>query len=171
MPRVTSLLVLLLSACAPYPRLMNASFDPAGRGLNSPAAELNPDVAGRYVVFVSDRQRRQDIYLYDLQTNQLIDLPGLNSLTTLVEDPDVSADGRYIAFVGNRRDRTGIYLYDRQTRQVRDLAPNLNATVRHPSVSADGSTIAFEAVVNGQWDVVVVTRSGRPIEVPNPAPL
>jgi Tol biopolymer transport system component len=129
-----------------------------------------PDVAGRYVVFVSDRQRRQNIYLYDIQENRLVDLPGLNSLTALVSEPDISADGRYLVFVGNRRNQSGIYIYDRETRQVRELAPNLQEAVRNPSISADGSTIAFEAVVNGQWDVVVFSRSGRPIEVPNPPP-
>jgi len=156
-----------LSACTPYPRVLDPAFDPGGRGLNSPFDERTPDVAGRYLVFVSERQRRQDIYLYDLRTNQIVDLPGLNTLTVLASDPDVSRDGRYIVFVGNRQDRSGIYLYDRQTRQVRELAKNLNASVRQPTISADGSRIAFEASINGQWDILVYTRSGQPIELPS----
>jgi Tol biopolymer transport system component len=161
----------ILSGCAPYPRVIESAFDPGGRSLNSPFNEHSPAIASRYVVFVSERQRRQNIYLYDLQTNQTIDLPGLNALATLASDPDVSSDGRYIVFVGNRQDRSGIYLYDRQTRQVREMAANLRASVRNPTISADGLRIAFEASINGQWDILVYTRSGQPIELPALPPL
>lgn len=155
-----------IGGCTPYPRLLDPAFESSGRSLNSPFNESQPDIAGRYIVFVSERQRRQDIYLYDLRTDRTIELPGLNGLTTLASDPDVSRDGRYIVFVGNRQDRSGIYLYDRQTRQVRELAANLKTSVRRPTISADGSRIAFEASINGQWDILVYTRSGQPIELP-----
>ncbi len=161
----------LIGGCTPYPRIIESAFDPGGRSLNSPFNEQSPDIAGRYIVFVSERQRRQNIYLYDLQTNQTIDLPGLNTLTTLASDPDVSSDGRYIVFVGNRQDRSSIYLYDRQTRQVREIAANLRASVRNPTISADSLRIAFEASINGQWDILVYTRSGQAIEVPTIPPL
>ncbi|TAF55932.1 MAG: Tol biopolymer transporter periplasmic protein [Oscillatoriales cyanobacterium] len=161
----------LLGGCTPYPRIIESALDPGGRSLNSPFNERSPDIAGRYIAFVSERQRRQNIYLYDLQTNQTIDLPGLNTLTTLASDPDVSSDGRYIVFVGNRQDRSGIYLYDRQARQVREIAANLRASVRNPTISADSLRIAFEASINGQWDILVYTRSGQPIEVPSLPPL
>ena len=54
-------LVGALAACTPYPRLLDPAFDPGGRGLNSQFDERSPDVAGRYVVFVSERQRRENI--------------------------------------------------------------------------------------------------------------
>lgn len=158
----------VLSGCTPYPRLLNAPFDPGGRSLNSPAAEVAPHTSGRYIVFVSEREQRQDIYLYDQQTQRTIALPGLNSLATVAENPSVSADGRYIAFAGNRQGRSGIFLYDRTTRQLRNLTDSLSATVRNPSLSADGKTIAFEANLNGQWDILVYDRNGRPLDLPTP---
>ncbi|MBP0000281.1 MAG: TolB family protein [Cyanobacteria bacterium SID2] len=158
----------VLGGCSAYPRLLSVPFDPAGRSLNSPAAETAPSVASRYVVFVSEREKRQDIYLYDLPNQRTIALPGLNSLAVVAEHPDVSADGRYIVFAGNRQGRSGIFLYDRQTQQLRNLTENLNATVRNPSLSADGNTIAFEANLNGQWDILVYNRSGRPLDLPTP---
>ena len=148
-------LIAIVGGCAPYPRVIESAFDPSGRSLNSPFNEHSPAIASRYVVFVSERQRRQNIYLYDLQTKQTIDLPGLNALATLASDPEVSGDGRYIVFVGNRQDQSGIYLYDRDTRQVREIAANLRASVRNPTISADGLRIAFEASINGQWQMLV----------------
>lgn len=161
-------LAIAVGSCTAYPRLLSTPFDPGGRSLNSPAAEVAPHISGRYIAFVSEREQRQDIYLYDRQTQRTIALPGLNSLATVAETPSVSADGRYIAFAGNRQGRSGIYLYDRTTRQLRDLTRNLSATVRNPNLSADGSTVAFEANLNGQWDILVYDRNGQPLDLPTP---
>ncbi len=161
-------LMTALSSCAAYPRLVNNPVDPGGRGLNSLAADLSPSISGRYIVFVSEREQRQDIYLYDRESQRTIALPGLNSLDTIAESPGVSADGRYIVFAGNRRGRSGIFIYDRETRQLRDLTENLDATVRNPSISANGSTVAFEANLNGQWDILVYNRNGQPFDLPTP---
>jgi beta propeller repeat protein len=155
----------LLSGCG-YPRLLNSAFDPGGRSLNSPAAEINPHIAGRYVVFTSDRRGSQDIYLFDHLTRRLIELPGLNSLDTMASHPSVSEDGNTIVFMASRQGRTGIFLYDRQIRQSRNLIPSLQAEVRNPTISADGNRIAFEASVNGQWDISVYDRFGRLVNIP-----
>ncbi|MFO8039307.1 MAG: Tol biopolymer transporter periplasmic protein [Sodalinema sp.] len=163
-----SFLISTLSSCAAYPRLLNTPVDPAGRSLNSPAADLSPSISGRYIVFVSEREQRQDIYLYDQQNQRTIALPGLNALDTIAETPSVSTDGRYIVFAGNRQGRSGIFIYDRETRQLRNLTENLNATVRNPTLSANGSTVAFEANLNGQWDILVYNRDGQPLDLPTP---
>jgi Tol biopolymer transport system component len=160
------ILVGLLSGCGGSPHLLSYPFDPGGRSLNSPAAELSPQVAGEYVVFASNRFGRQDIYLFNLKTSSLVNLPGLNSFDAIASDPDLSADGRYIVFTGSRQGRVGIFLYDRETRQLRNLTANLAAEVRHPSISADGNRIAFESSANGQWDIFIYDRAGRPINVP-----
>lgn len=156
----------ILSSCTIYPRMLNFPFDPGGRGLNSPNDEITPQVAGRYIVFASDRLGRQDIYLFDGLSRRLIDLPGLNSLDAIASHPAVSQDGRYIVFTGIQKQNTDIYLYDRETRQLRNITVNLAAQVRHPTISADGSTIAFESSANGQWDILVYERSGKPLNVP-----
>ncbi|WP_375539796.1 TolB family protein [Cylindrospermum sp. FACHB-282] len=156
----------LLTGCFGYPRLLSYPFDPGGRGLNSLASELNPQISGRYIVFISDRRGSQDVYLFDTLTRNLVDLPGINSLDAIATHPSVSEDGRYVVFASSRQGRKSIFLYDRETRQSRNLTANLPAEVGNPTISADGSRIAFESSDNGQWDVLVYDRFGRPLNIP-----
>ena len=162
----TLTLASFLSSCTGYPRLLNFPFDPGGRSLNSRNSELMPQVASPYLVFVSDRNGSQDVYLFDTQARRLIDLPGLNSLNEIASHPSISEDGRYIVFAASRQGRTGIYLYDRETQQKRNLTENLAAEVRNPTISADSSTIAFEIARDGQWDIAVYDREGNPLAIP-----
>lgn len=155
-----------LSSCGAYPTIVSFPFDPGGRSLNSPAEELMPQVSGRYIVFISDRRGSQDVYLFDIQTRSLIDLPGLNSLDVVASHPAVSENGRYIVFAAIRQGRSGIYLYDRENRQLRNLTENIQAEVRNPTISGDGSIIAFESSANGQWDILLCDRFGQPLNVP-----
>jgi Tol biopolymer transport system component len=156
------LIALLLVSCG-GPQPLAFPFDPGGRSLNSPFAELDPRLVGRYLVFASDRRGSQDIYLYDITQQRLVDLPGLNAIDLMASHPSVSETGRYIVFAGSREGRTSIYLYDRDLRQLRNLTEGLRAEVRHPTISADGNTIAFEANARGQWDVLLYSRSGQPL--------
>jgi Tol biopolymer transport system component len=156
----------LLSGCTGYPRLLGFPFDPGGRSLNGPSSESDPQIAGRYIVFTSDRRGTQDVYMFDTVTRSLVDLPGLNSFDTITSHPAVSQDGRYVVFSASRQGRGAIFLYDRETRQSRNLTANLQAEVRHPTMSTDGSRIAFEASTNGQWDILVYDRNGTPLNVP-----
>ncbi|MGI8500702.1 MAG: TolB family protein [Hassallia sp.] len=156
----------LLSGCVGYPRLLSYPFDPGGRSLNSSASELNPQISGRYIVFTSDRRGSQDVYMFDMVTRNLIDLPGLNSLDAIASHPSADDDGRFIVFVASRQGRSAIFLYDRETRQSRNLTANLQAEVRNPTISADGSRISFESSFNGQWDIFVYDRSGQRLNIP-----
>ncbi|ACK66756.1 WD40 domain-containing protein [Rippkaea orientalis PCC 8801] len=157
------MLTSFLTSCNGYPRLLNFPFEPGGRGLNSFASELTPQVTASYIVFVSDRNGSQDIYLFDAQKRQLIALPGLNSLDEVASDPSISEDGRYLVFAMSRQGKSNIYLYDRQTQQKRSLTDNLQAEVRNPVINANGDRIAFEIAQDGQWDIMVYDRSGNPI--------
>ena len=134
--------------------------------MNSPFAEMQPAISGRYIVFASDRRGSQDIYLYDTVGRNLVEVPGLNALDMIESNPVVSENGRYIAYVGARGGVTDIYLYDRDTRQARNLTENLKTDVRSPSISADGNAIAFQSSASGQWDIVVYNRFGQPITQP-----
>jgi Tol biopolymer transport system component len=156
----------LLSSCTGSPRLLNYPFDPGGRSLNSTASQLDPHIAGRYIVFTSDRRGSQDVYLFDTVEQRSIDLPGLNELDVIASNPAISANGRYIVFAANRQGRSGIFLYDRETRQLRHLTANLQAEVRNPTIDADGDTIAFESSANGQWDILLYNRAGEPLKMP-----
>ncbi|ERN41255.1 periplasmic component of the Tol biopolymer transport system [Rubidibacter lacunae KORDI 51-2] len=164
---VWAAIALLLVGCGGgYPRALQFSFDKGGRGLNSPASELMPSIAGRYIAFVSDRNGSQDVYLFDADSRRLVELPGLNRFDAIASHPSVSEDGRYLVFAASRRGNAAIYLYDRETQITRNLTADLPAAVRHPTISADGSTIAFEAAPDGRWDVFVRDRSGNSIELP-----
>jgi Tol biopolymer transport system component len=156
----------LLSGCSTA-QLVTFPYDPGGRSLNSPFAELTPRLSGRYLVFASDRRGHQDIYLYDTVVRNLIELPGLNAIDLLASSPAVSETGRFIVFTGVRQGRSGIYLYDRDTRQLRNLTETIKAEVRNPTITADGNIIAYETSLNGQWDIVVINRSGQPLNISN----
>lgn len=162
----TFFIAILLSSCTGYPRLLTYPVDPGGRSLNSLGSELEPHISKRYIVFTTDRQGSQDVYMFDTVTRSLVDLPGLNSFDTIASHPAVSNDGRYIVLAGNRQGRAAVFFYDRETRQLRNLTANFQAEVRNPTMSADGSRIAFESSVNGQWDILVYNRSGQPLNVP-----
>ncbi len=154
-----ALVVLFLSNFS-YPRLMTLPYDSAGRSLNSPYTEHEPQIVGDYMVFISDRNGSQDVYLYDLVSRNLVDLPGLNSVDSVASHPGVSTNGRYIVFAASHGGDVDIYRYDRQVRRLQNLTANLAAEVRNPTISGDGNTIAFESNANGQWDIVVFDRSG-----------
>ncbi|HLP88318.1 MAG TPA: Tol biopolymer transporter periplasmic protein [Nostocaceae cyanobacterium] len=156
----------LLTGCFGYPRLLNYPFDPGGRSLNSLATEANPQISGRYIVFTTDRQGSQDVYMFDRVTNNLVDLPGLNSFDVMASHPAVSEDGRFIVFAASRQGRSSIFLYDRETQQSRNLTANLQAEVRNPTISADGNRIAFEFSNNGHWDIFLSDRLGQRLNVP-----
>ncbi|HLO84700.1 MAG TPA: Tol biopolymer transporter periplasmic protein [Nostocaceae cyanobacterium] len=156
----------LLTGCFGYPRLLNYPFDPGGRGLNSLSTEANPQISGRYIVFTSDRRGSQDVYMFDRVTNNLVDLPGLNSFDAIADHPAVSEDGRLIVFAVSRQGRSAIFLYDRETRQSRNFTNDLQAEVRNPTISADGNRIAFEYSNNGQWDILMYDRFGQRLNLP-----
>lgn len=147
---LTSLFVnSILSGCAGYPRLLNIP------DLNSSYLESSPQISGRLIVFSSDRNGSQDVYLYDTQTRRFINLPGLNALDEIATHPSITDDGKYLVYAGTRQGRTNIYIYNRETQQKRNLTANLEADVRNPSISANGSRVVFEVAKNGQWDLAV----------------
>ncbi|MDJ0598714.1 MAG: Tol biopolymer transporter periplasmic protein [Crocosphaera sp.] len=156
----------IVTGCTGYPRYLNFPFDGGGRGLNSRASDLEPQVTATYIVFISDRNGSQDVYLFDAQKRQLISLPGLNALDEIASHPSISEDGRYLVFAGSRQGESNIYVYDRQTEQKRNLTANLQAEVRHPIINADGTQIAFEIAKDGQWDIMIYDLSGNPLKFP-----
>jgi len=160
------LLSPLFTSCNGYPQAVKLPFSQQGDSVNTAASEFHPEMAQRYVAFVSDRNGSQDIYVYDQRDRELMSLPGLNALNEMASDPAVSEDGQLIAFTKHGQGQSDIYLYNRETQATRNLTNNLSAQVRHPTINGDGSTIAFEANPDGNWDIMVYNRSGRPLELP-----
>ncbi len=154
----------MMTGCVGYPRYLNFPFDGGGRGLNSRSSDLEPQVTSTYIVFISDRNGSQDVYLFDAQQKELISLPGLNALDEIASHPSISEDGRYLVFASSRQGKSNIYVYDRETEQKRNLTANLQAEVRHPIINADGTQIAFEVAKDGQWDIMIYDLFGNPLE-------
>ena len=148
------LLLPLLSSCD---ALINRPIIPTG-GINSNAADEHPVYSsdGRYLAFSSDRNGRRNVYLYDLQQRNLINLPNLNRRDSSQDSPSLSADGRYIAYMSNERGKTDIFVYDRQTARSRLLTANVRGSVRHPTISGDGSSVAFQTSERGQWNIAII---------------
>lgn len=156
----------MVTGCIGYPRYLNFPFDGGGRGLNSRASDLEPQITSTYIVFISDRNGSQDVYLFDAQQRQLMTLPGLNTLDEIASHPSISENGRYVVFAGSRQGKSNIYIYDRQTEQKRNLTANVQAEVRNPIINADGTQIAFEIAQDGQWDIMIYDLSGNPLKLP-----
>ena len=156
---------LVLGGCAGNSRIISFPLDPGGRSLNSRSLELDPEVTSKYIVFASDRNGSQDIYLFDTAARQTILLPGLNALNEIASQPSVSDDGRYIVFGVAKQGESDIYLFDREFQQKRNLTANTTQEVRNPNISADGSTIAYEIAEYGQWDIVLIDRSGDRLDI------
>ncbi len=127
-------------------------------GINSNFAEEFPSYSGdgRYLAFASERDGRRNIFLYDLQTNQLVNLPNLNRRDSSQDQPDLSEDGRFIAYVSTERGRQDVFVYDRNQGRSQLLTVNLRGSVQNPTISGDGRRVAFQSNERGQWNLMLV---------------
>ncbi|MEL7083680.1 MAG: biopolymer transporter [Cyanobacteria bacterium P01_A01_bin.3] len=168
---LTATLGLVLYGCGGQRPLPAPS---ALTGVRTAFDEYDPNLSanGRYLVFTSNRDNSHNVYLYDLQSRRLINLPGLNSEQFTAVQPAVSNNGRFIVFVSNRLGKSEIFLYDRETRGFENISRGNPGDVRNPSISGDGGTIAYEQNSLGQWDVEVFLRGeNAPLDVEEtPAP-
>ncbi|MDJ0595304.1 MAG: biopolymer transporter [Pleurocapsa sp. MO_226.B13] len=130
-------------------------------GINSNSVEEYPAYSsdGRYLAFASDRRGRRDIFLYDLQTKQLVSLPNLNRRNSSQDQPALSADGRYLVYVSTERGKSDIFVYDRKTQSSELLTANIKGSATNPTIDGDGSQVAFQASQLGQWKIVIISRN------------
>lgn len=162
-----SLLVINCTAwfsCFPAqaePIAPSASMNPVG--LNSTYTDEQPVLSGsgRFLAFISGRDGRRRLLLYDLQEQQLVDLPWLNRRDAIAEHPSISNNARYIVYVASDSGRPEVELYDRVTQLVQVLSGAYRGWFRNPSISSDGRYIAFESGREGQWDIQMIDRGGR----------
>jgi Tol biopolymer transport system component len=129
-------------------------FVPQSPIVESPDAHrMSPSFSadGRRVVFSAWAQPggspRWGVYLYDLPSKKLIDLPKLNGETVDQRLPALSADGRILAYASNAKGGVGltdVYLYDVQEKKVLAV-PEMNSpsTDMQPSLSGDGRRVAL----------------------------
>lgn len=163
-----SLLIISLMGCFNW---FSARAEPITRatppanlvGLNSTYTDEQPVLSGsgRFLAFISGRDGRRRLLLYDLQEQQLVDLPWLNRRDAIAEHPSISNNARYIIYVASDSGRPEIELYDRVTQLVQVLTGAYRGWFRNPSISPDGRYIAFESGREGQWDIQMIDRGGN----------
>lgn len=151
----------------------NADNIPLGvTSLNSRYTEEQPAISGngRFLAFVSNRSRYQQLLLYDLENQSFIPTPRLNRQSVIIEIPSLSYTGRYICYLTSDQGRPVVALYDRASQQSQVLTPTYRGWVRNPSISPDGRYIAFESSSRGQWDIEVLDRGPTiELDIPNGA--
>ncbi|MBD2086445.1 TolB family protein [Coleofasciculus sp. FACHB-542] len=157
----------LVVACTP----VNRSTGPVA--LNSRYTDEQPALSGngRLLAFVSNRNGSRQIWLYDLQQRQFVDVPRLNRQDAIAENPSLSQNGRYIVYIASDQGRPEVELYDRSTKSSQILTMGYRGWVRNPSISPDGRYIAFESSSRGQWDVEVLDRGPNiELDIPDGSP-
>lgn len=137
--------------------------------INSRYNDEQPALSGNglLLAFVSNRNGRREILLYDRQLKQFLDLPGLNKPGAIAENPSLSYNGRYIVYIGTEQGRPELQLYDRVTKSVQILSMGYRGWIRNPSISPDGRYITFESSNRGDWNIEVFDR-GSNIEIDRP---
>lgn len=150
-------LVAFLVACNPSNQIQGPVT------LNSRYTDQQPALSGngRFMAFVSSRDGRHEVVVYDLQGRQFVDLPRLNQQGSISENPSLSRTGRYLVYMASDGGRPEIELYDRASQRSEPLTRNYRDWVRNPRISADGRYIVFETSRRGQWDIEVLDRGSN----------
>ncbi len=111
---------------------------------------------------------RWDVLLYNVEDQQFVDAPALNSAKFDERKPAISPDGNWIAFTTNEQSAqslTDVRIYDRQKNEVEMLAGlNSNSMDTEPSLSRDGRLIAFvsdRSGGSGVRDIYLFDRQAR----------
>lgn len=120
----------------------------------------DPDFSptGEYIVFVSDRDGDEELFLYDVMNKHI---ERLTDNTAQDYSPSFSPDGQEIVFVSNMHDKTKweIYKVNRVTKKVSRLTNN-DYWDGFPKFSSDGKTIVFSSRRNGTDDIYVMGKNG-----------
>ncbi|MEB3830568.1 hypothetical protein LKK83_24145 [Phormidium sp. CCY1219] len=144
----------ILVACTPT----TVPLGPAS--INSRYTDEQPALSanGRFLAFVSNRNGSRNIWLYDMQQRQFVELPRLNRTEAIAESPSVSNTARYIVYLSANQGRPALAIYDRITRGSQVLYQAYQGWLRNPQISPDGRYVVFESGNRGQWDIEVLDR-------------
>ena len=121
-----------------------------GEGVAPPIFGPNPGLGSRRLIaFASDRGKAPgltDLYLYDVDAQALITVPGLNVAGSAENDPALTGDAERLFFAAARGTPfdTDVYAYDLTRRQIVAL-PHVNSLLpeSEPAPAAGGLHLAF----------------------------
>ena len=120
----------------------------------------DPDFSptGEHIVFVSDRDGDEELFLYDVMNRKI---ERLTDNTAHDYSPSFSPDGQEIVFVSNMHDKNKweIYKVNVTTKKITRLTKN-DYWDGFPRFSSDGKTIVFSSKRNGTDDVYVMGKNG-----------
>lgn len=164
--------------------LRNVTINGNGNSNNQTQSPITAD--GRYITFRSnatnlvagDTNGASDIFLYDLQTDLIINITILGNGNSNL--PSMSADGKFIAFVstasnlvpGSTGTSTQLFLYDVDNESLQGITRTGNQNTNVSSLSADGRYVLFYSDAsnlvpndtNGVADVFIYDRQTESIQ-------
>ncbi len=118
--------------------------------------DFSPD--GRQVVFTSDQDGNEEIYLYDIKERKL---KRLTNYPRQDYSPSFSPDGSEIVFVSNMDDQ---YKWEIYKMSLKNLKPRrLTSNIYwdgFPRYSDDGKSITFSSKRNGSEDIYIMSSNG-----------
>lgn len=125
------------------------------RGMNT-----DPDYSPHsdYITFASDADGDDDIYLYNVETKELINLTDNNAKDF---SPSFSPDGKEIVFISNMDNeyKWEIYRMDLEKRNAKRLTNNTYWD-GFPKFTPDGKKIIFSSKRDGSEDIYIMNHSG-----------
>jgi serine/threonine protein kinase/dipeptidyl aminopeptidase/acylaminoacyl peptidase len=114
---------------------------------------VSPD--GRYVVFVSTRTGSSNLYRYDLQTGEQVQL----TKGTSEEFPAVSADGKWVIYTATGSIKFTLWKIPITGGEPVRLTDQLS---QWPAISPDGQRIAcwYRADAQAKWQIAILSMNG-----------
>lgn len=120
----------------------------------------DPDFSptGTHLVFVSDVDGDEELYLYSIQDGQI---EKLTDNTAQDFSPSFSPDGNDIVFISNMHDKFKweIYKVNVNTKRIKRLTNN-QYWDGFPKFSSDGKSIVYSSKRNGSEDIYIMNTNG-----------
>lgn len=120
----------------------------------------DPDFSatGEYIVFVSDADGDEELYLYNLKTKEMTKL---TNNTAQDFSPSCSPDGKDLVFISNMDDpyKWEIYKINITNKKIKRLTKN-HYWDGFPKFSSDGKSIIFSSKRNGSENIYIMNKNG-----------
>lgn len=111
---------------------------------------------GGQVIYVSDRDGDEELYLYDLKTEETINLTNNKAQDF---SPSFSPDGKEVVFVTNRDGAWEIYKINLQNKRISRLTSN-KFWDGFPEFSQDGKWLVFSSKRDESEDIYIMEENG-----------